>query len=234
MADIDCATQNICDTSLCRVARSCAELLQHFPRSRDGVYRIAPAQAEAPFNVVCDMTRDGGGWALLLKATGDATLGYTASTWTNTSLLNATDLTVIPGNSKYQSFLSLPVTVLRGELDGFLYTKTFSGLTALQIFSGNSDIVNYYPTFNTDAPNWSTQQNCHTFGVNTPYSTARARFGWSANQENDCTSNDTAIGLGLVSSLDSSDLFGAGYTCLYTLCSAGTVDTGGNGFLWAR
>ena len=93
--------------------------------------------------------------------------------------------------------------------------------------------MNTYPTFNAGAPNWSTQPNCHTFGVNTPLNFTRARFGWSANQENDCTSNDTAIGLGLMVT-NTTSLRGAGYQCLSSGCSAGNVDTGGNGLLWGK
>jgi hypothetical protein len=229
--DTDCASVAICDTGLCRFAQSCAEMLQHVPGSEDGVYSIAPG-AEVPFSVVCDMTRDGGGWTLLLKANGDATFGYTASAWTDASLLNATDLTTRPGNAKYQSFLSLPVTTLRGELDGFLYTQDFASTTAQQIFAGPAAIVNGFPTFNTGAPNWSTQPNCQIFGVNTPFDYARTRFGWSANEQDDCGSNDTAIGLGLMD--EDAHLHGAGYECNGYVCAPAPVDLGGNGLLWAR
>jgi len=221
-----------CESNCTVSARSCAEILQRSPGAKDGVYSIAPLGVAVPFSTVCDMTRDGGGWTLLLKSIGDATLGYSASAWTDASLLNATDLTTQPGNAKYQSFLSLPITTLRGELDGFRYTQTFANLTAQQIFTGPAVFVNSFPTFNNGAPNWSTQPNCHTFGVNTPFNFARARFGWSANQENDCTSNDTAIGLGLM--VQGVNLRGAGYECLSTLCSSGNVNIGGNGLLWGR
>jgi hypothetical protein len=224
--DVDCATPGICEPQECRVARSCDELLQHRPGSSDGAYPIAPTGA-APFQAVCDMTRDGGGWTLLLKSGVDPVLGYDAPAWTDDGLLNANDLTTQAGNAKYASFLSLPVTTLRGELDGFRYTQTFAGLTAREIFAGPAAIVNQHPTFNTGALNWSTQPNCHTFGVNIPYAT-RARFGWSANQENDCLTNDTAIGLGLNTQR------GAGYRCGSSLCSAGTIDAGGAGLLWAK
>jgi Fibrinogen beta and gamma chains, C-terminal globular domain len=233
MVDADCTPGGICDTGRCRVARSCAEILLHNPGSRDGVYTIAPGTT-APFSAVCDMTRDDGGWTLLLKAQGDDTLQYHASAWTDVQLLNSTDLTTESGNAKYQSFLSLPVATLRGELDGFLYTKTFANTnkTAREIFAGKPDIVQSYPTFNAGAPNWSTQPNCQTFGVNTPYNWARARFGWSANEQNDCNSNDTAIGLGLKS--EGGLLFGAGYICVQNQCSPKRTDSGGHGLLWAK
>ncbi len=231
VVDTDCPPANICDTSLCRVPRSCDEILRHMPGSKDGMYSIAPDTA-APFKAVCDMTRDGGGWTLLLKATGDAPLGYSASAWTDANLLNASDLTTEPGNAKYQSFLALPVTTLRGELDGFRYTQDFASMTAQQIFAGPAAVVHDFPTFNTGAPNWSAQPSCHTFGVNTPYNYARARFGWSANEQADCDSNDTALGLGLMD--NDTDLRGAGYECYHDLCTPVLIDTGGNGLLWAK
>lgn len=222
----DCAGAAVCDPQTCRLARSCDEILQAHPGSPDGVYPIAPAGAAA-FDAVCDMTRDGGGWTLLLKASGSAAFEYNAPAWTDASLINASDLTTADGDAKYEGFLTLPLSTLRGELDGFRFTQAFTGQTAQEIFLGPAAIVDTFPTFNTGAPNWSAQPNCHTFGINIPYST-RARFGWSANQENDCLSNDTAIGLGL------SVVRGAGYRCGSTLCSAGNVDAAGAGRLWGR
>lgn len=232
--DADCAPLDICDPQTCRLTRSCDELHQHHPGSGDGDYLIAPTGATLPFRAVCDMSRDGGGWTLLLKSVGDAVLGYNAPAWTDDSLLNADDLTAQAGNAKYPSFLSLPVTLMRGELDGFRYTQAFAGLTAREIFAGPAAIVNAYPTFNTGAPYWSTQPNCQTFGVNISYNNG-VRFGWSANGENDCLTNDTAIGLGL--SLHPGFNFpprGAGYRCPQSSCSAGTVEAEGNGLLWGK
>jgi hypothetical protein len=231
MVDTECAPVGICSTGRCRVAQSCAEILQHIPGSRDGVYSIAP-NTTAPFSAFCDMTRDGGGWTLLLKANGDSTLGYSKSAWTDASLLNPTDLTTQPGNAKYQSFLSLPITTLRSELDGFLYSQDLARMTAQQIFKGPTVIIHRFPTFNNGAPNWSTQPNCQIFGVNTSFAHTRTRFGWSANDQNDCSSNDTAIGLGLMN--DGFHQRGAGYECLDPSCSPESVDTAGHGLLWGR
>jgi Fibrinogen beta and gamma chains, C-terminal globular domain len=230
--DRDCAGGGLCDPQQCRAARSCAEILAHFAGSRDGVYRIVPAGVSSPAEVVCDMTRDGGGWTLLLKGNGDDTLSFGSALWGDATLLNAADLTLQPGNAKYQSFVSMPISVLRGELDGFPFRQSLPAmnLTAAQLFNGEAIIVDTHPTFNTGAANWSTQPNCHLFGVNLLYNPpyTGARFGWSANQENDCLTNDTAIGLGLSTGR------GAGYVCGSTECSAGIVDAGGTGLLWGR
>ena len=73
---------------------------------------------------------------------------------------------------------------------------------------------------------WGLTSNCHKFGINLELGQP-ARFGWTANQEIDCITSDTAIGLGV-------GAHGAGYRCLSTECSAGNVDEGGNGLLWGR
>lgn len=227
--DRDCARSGICQGLRCRAAISCAEVLARYPASRDGVYPIAPLGAPAgspPFDAVCDMSRDGGGWTLLLKANSDVLLTYTATAWTDDVLLNATDLTTQPGNAKYAAFVSLPVQTLRGELDGYRFTYAFPGLTARQIFSGATVFVTPFPTFNTGGANWSAQPNCQQFGTNFTYGLS-VRFGWTANQENNCLSNDTVIGLGVGG-------YGAGYRCTSTECSAGNVDAGGVGLLWGK
>jgi hypothetical protein len=228
--DGDCLAGGICDAQVCRFARSCAELQQHRPGSPDGVYSIAPAGV--PFAAVCDVAR--GGWTLLLKANGDPTLGYGAVFWTDTNLLDPTDLTTGPGNAKYQSFLDLPITTLLGDLDGFRYTQAFPlPITAHDIFSNGPSYVMGYPTFNTGAPNWATQPNCQIFGVDTDKGFGLTRFGWSANQEDDCTSNDTAIGFGLQNNAVASR--GAGYECLAGGCVPDIiVNQPGNGLLWGR
>ncbi|MBC7978545.1 MAG: hypothetical protein H7138_26460 [Myxococcales bacterium] len=222
VADRDCF--GLCDALQCRAALSCAELHQRRPVAGDGVYVIAPAGA--PFDALCDMTRDGGGWTLLLKASASPVFANGAAAWTDDSVLNVADLSTQPGDAKYRSYLTLPITTLRGELDGFAFTKAVARQTALQLFSVVEDIVEGFPTFNTGAPNWSAQPNCHRFGINLPFST-RARFGWSANQEDNCETNDTGIGLG-------TNGFGAGYQCGSTECSAGPVSVGGHGLLWGR
>src|SRR5688572_24679607 len=77
--DRDCASGGRCDATVCQASASCAEIHQRHPALGDGVYLIAPNTGRVPippFDVVCDMTRDGGGWALLLKADGERILSY--------------------------------------------------------------------------------------------------------------------------------------------------------------
>lgn len=227
----DCGANRMCDAKLCRAALSCADLLAEYPGAADGVYPIAPSASLAPFNVYCDMTRGGGGWTLLLKANDQNVFALTSAAWTDDSVFQPDDLTLAGTNAKYMSFNTLPVTALRGELDGYLFQQTFNLMTARQVFGGPAAFVQPYPFFNTGGANWSTQPNCQSYGVNIAYAgNARGihvRFGWTANQEANCDSNDTIIGLG-------AGARGAGYACTSSNCSAGNVSVGGIGRLWGR
>ena len=231
-----CTVQNdctgVCASSVCRLPASCAELHTMRPDLGDGVYSLAPDGTQA-FSAYCDMTRDGGGWTLVLKADGGTLLGYNSAYWTDGNLLNQTDLGLNAANAKYQSFLSIPTMKLRGELDGTRFTLTLAApLTAQKIFQAASILTAGAPPVN--AGKWSFQPNCQFFGTNTPYNYERTRFGWTANQENDCSSNDTAIGFGLNSTGGYGPDRGAGYGCLSSNCSQGGVDSGGTGLLWVQ
>ena len=232
--DEDCDGQSLLDSDC--VTASCAAMLAKNPASKNGAYAIDPDGAGGvdPFMAYCDMTA--GGYTLVLKAVGDPTLAYNSAYWTDSNLLNEGDVTVNNGNAKYRAFTTLKVTTLRGCLDGFCYTKGFNGTkTSQQIFAGGQDTQGGLPGFG-DGPNWSTQPNCQNFGVNTPWQYQVVRFGYTANQEGDCSSNDTAIGFGLSQNPDSDAALrkGAGYHCLSSNCSKGNVNTGGSGFLWVK
>jgi Fibrinogen beta and gamma chains, C-terminal globular domain len=224
--DGDCASGGRCDAAVCQASASCAEIHARHPAAGDGVYPLAPDATAPPFEAVCDMSRDGGGWTLLLKADGGRSLAYSSSAWTDDGLLNQADLTVQPGNAKYASFIALPIQMMRGELDGFRYTVSHSPRTARQVFAGEPIFISPYPTFNTGAPNWVMPIYCHTFGTNLSYDRA-VRFGWIASESDNCDTNEGAIGLG-------GPARGAGYLCASGECSPGPVDAGGHGLLWGR
>ncbi len=218
---------------------SCDDILRKGSSFGDGVYWIDPDRTGA-YQVWCDMTTDGGGWTLLLKTDGNRTpLNYTDALWTDRNLLNETDVsTDTTAPSKYESFTDLPLTALRAcfptEGGGHCATKTFtSGPTAVGIFAGAADTVNGHPDF---LSSWSTQPNCQVFGINTPYQYRRARFGWTANQENDCNSNDTAIGFGLgpLNHGATNEDWSSGELCLSSNCTNGNQNRGFPGLLWAR
>lgn len=52
--------------STCVTARSCAQILAQVPDAADGVYSI-DSDDQGAFEVLCDMTTDGGGWTLIAR-----------------------------------------------------------------------------------------------------------------------------------------------------------------------
>ncbi|MSP63617.1 MAG: hypothetical protein EXR72_25390 [Myxococcales bacterium] len=70
--DVDCKP-NLCLGGACKYASSCADLKKHDAMSPSGAYTIQPPGGNAPVNVVCDQTTDGGGWTQFLQCLpGDA------------------------------------------------------------------------------------------------------------------------------------------------------------------
>ncbi len=112
------------------------------------------------------------------------------------------------------------------------YSASVTAGAALDVFNGS--FVSYGSYGAQFYSGWSTQPNCQTFGINTPYQYQRVRFGFTANQEADCLSNDNAVGLGVGPLNTAGSSWGAGQKCMSTGCSNGNVDTGFPGLLWGR
>jgi hypothetical protein len=220
-------------------ALSCLEIISAYPSSSDGIYWIDP-DGYGAYEAYCDMTTDGGGWTLLLKTSGDlnTSLYYTDTLWTNQMLLNETSLdTSVNANAKLQPFTNLPIDELNGCFPDYghcIYADIGSGLAASDIFAGGT--IQVGSNFNGQMySGWSYQTNCRYFGINTPHS-SRARFGFSANQENNCSSNDTAIGFGLGSTWSNTNRnYSSGQLCTWNGCSNGDyLYDGFSGLLWGR
>lgn len=80
----------------------------------DGVYWIDPdvSGPETPFQVYCDMTTNGGGWTMLMKATRGTTFNYDSNYWTTNNTLNPANTNLNDGDAKFRSFNESPVTDL--------------------------------------------------------------------------------------------------------------------------
>ena len=66
------------------------------------------------------------------------------------------------------------------------------------------DFLNWIPESNS---NWDTQLNCNHTGYNISGYGYNCRFGISMNNENDCSTNDSAIGFGCQTNSYSSDRY---------------------------
>jgi len=198
------------DTS-CTYATDCYALLQAQPTTASGVYTIDPdgPGGDAPFAAYCDMTSSGGGWTLLMKIDGSkTTFAYSAALWTNTTTYQPTQTAYDHINeSKLQGFNSLAFNGMRIGLydsaDGNTrYVEAPKSMSSLQaLFATNT----YTPT-SLGRSAWTglvanpvLQPNCNLEGFNLDIGGGypmKTRIGILGNQENDCNSPDSRIGIG--------------------------------------
>jgi hypothetical protein len=209
----------ICSTNDAEIApaKSCDEIL--FNRSQanvgvegiSGVYPLTTAQGEN-YHAYCDMKYDGGGWTLALKADGHSSnFHYDSSYWTSANLYN-TDSTNLDGReAKLRSFASVPFhqTMLAMATS---YTAgadvPYNNFRRLVIDNAGSSLLakfssdQFQPT-NLGRNTWkglipgsSLQPNCNREGFNNYHPATRVRLGIISNQENDCNTPDSRIGIG--------------------------------------
>ena len=220
-------------------AYSCKDLLQKVPLSKDGVYWLS-AGGTTPFQAYCDMTTDGGGWTLAIKQDGGkTTLAYDAPQWTDTTTLNPTLPALDDNEAKLQSANSLPFTQIRMGLK-------VSGNTAwLQINQKATSLVELFKgayvgtSFGKNAwkalvPGSSMQPNCNVEGFNTECGGRKVRLGFLTNQENDCQSCDSYLGVGHTGAGGCG--IGSGTAGCMASCSAdnGNVNINAIGYLLVR
>ena len=206
-------------------ALSCQDVLDQSPFRTDGIYWIDP-KGTGSYEAYCDMTQNGGGWTLLLKTTGivNTHFYYSDPLWESNTLLNETSVDTSDTNAKLQPFVDLDVSEFYGcfpsQGNHCIYANTGIEQTAKELFSAGS--LQIGSGFNNQMySGWSHQSNCTFFGFNSEFSGLRVRFGFSANQENNCNSNDTAIGFGLGfpnTSIHQSN-YGSGEICAWYGCS---------------
>ncbi len=207
----DCGSGH-CAMNVCAVGPSCKAIKTSNPNALNGVFTLDPDGngPVMPFQAFCEMTIDGGGWTLALKADGSkTTFLYDAALWTDMATFQPQFPDLDRNEAKLQSFMSIAFTDVLIGLEqpigamGPRVLKTQklpaakASLTAM--FAGNV----YTPTMIGRA-SWkalisgsSLQINCNREGFNSnPMNAARTRIGIVANQENNCSSPDSYIGIG--------------------------------------
>jgi hypothetical protein len=176
-----------------------------FASAPSGVYTIDPGGGS--FRAYCDQASDGGGWTLAMKVDGRlATFAYDAPIWENADLVAPMSPQHDHVEAKLQTFNALAFTEVRLELEypidsgevrsivlplaatqmGELFTSGQSRTTTL----GRDAWKNLIGTAS------SLQLNCNSEGTNQLYDFSRVRIGIVGNNEDDCLSTDSRIGVG--------------------------------------
>jgi hypothetical protein len=182
------------------------------PSLGNGVYAVDPdgLGGAAPFQAYCDMTSAGGGWTMLMKVDGSLpTFTYQAALWTNTSTYQPDEVAFdVVNETKSFGFATMPFNAIRVGLfdltDGvarWLHIPRVNG-SLLELFtSGFQATVFGRDTWKSLVAAPSLQVNCNREGFNVMApNTTNVRIGIMSNQENDCSSPDSRIGIGTAGS----------------------------------
>ncbi len=250
-----CGLAGICVSGQCSVgsslnpAPSCLAILQTLGKAaKDGVYFLDPDGAkgsEPPFQAACDMVSDGGGWTLVLKADGNtANFVYDSALWTNKLAFNPDKPGMDASEAKLGSFWTLPFTQLRvGIKTGDVVNGQTIDYKASSLYAVLVDGLykSWTPalgrsTWKALVPKSTLQANCNREGFNNfvqaPW--ASVRIGIIANEQNDCGTPDSRLGIGMggsVCGLDPTSSVGNGAGCGGDL---GDYGIKGFGWVWVR
>jgi hypothetical protein len=184
--------------------RSCKALLDSTPALDNGAYTLHTARG-APYQAYCDMENDSGGWTLVLKVDGGAAnsqFGYNNSLWTSSLTLQDDKADTNRVEAKFRSFTEVAfsrIRVVMVETQPVALTLEVTGESLMSLMRG--------PFVQVDKPRqeWLSlvpgavvQPNCNTGGVNNsrvdPF--FRVRIGMLANEQVNCTSPDSFVGVG--------------------------------------
>ena len=184
---------------------SCRALKMQYPNAPSGVYVIDTGTVI--FRAYCEQTGDGGGWTLALKVDGRlTTFNYDNAIWEDTTLLGTDTPNLDHSEAKLETWSSIAFTEMRVGLEYPIDTGTvnwlvvpLSGARLYDLFQPNQGQTT---TLGRDA--WksllstyaSLQPNCNMEGTNVYDSNARVRIGIISNQEADCLTPDSRIGIG--------------------------------------
>jgi hypothetical protein len=191
--------------------KDCKSILAIVPGAASGLYELDPdgSGGAAAYTAHCEMkVSDGataGGWSLAMKVDGTkTTFVYASALWTNATLLNANLPGVDSNEAKLQTFNGVPVTqiLVRMVVEGVtrdLVVPVGGGKTLAQLFQGGAvnSAVGRTAWKGLIGPKASLQPYCSSEGINRVCGgDTSIRIGIVANQENDCGSCDSRIGVG--------------------------------------
>eukprot|EP00730_Choanoeca_flexa_P017338 TRINITY_DN8334_c0_g1_i3.p1 TRINITY_DN8334_c0_g1~~TRINITY_DN8334_c0_g1_i3.p1 ORF type:complete len:512 (+),score=75.17 TRINITY_DN8334_c0_g1_i3:1-1536(+) len=157
--------------------------------------------------VWCDMKSDDGGWTLVMKISTHDTqqLDYSSSFWSDNSLLNADSANEEDNiNMKNLAYLHLPFEQIRIAMNEktTVHQHNQASSSVRQLLTGPEILTNAYSRSSyldftgLAHSSWNNQLNCNERGFQLEGRHYRCRYGMSMNNEDDCFSSDTILGLG--------------------------------------
>jgi hypothetical protein len=195
-----------CDGASCEASfASCRALKGAFPDAPSGVYTLDAGTGV--FQAYCEENTDAGGWTLALKIDGrQTTFAYDEPIWENAALLAPDAPDLDRTEAKLETWNAIGFTELRIV---FEFPVAAGGVNVLIVPLGAGKLSDLFApgqtrttTLGRDA--WksllgstaSLQLNCNQEGTNVFNANSRVRLGILGNQEVDCTSPDSRIGIG--------------------------------------
>jgi hypothetical protein len=201
--DGGCPGNGYCVAGDCAYPSCIARLLSQ-PRSPSGVYVIDPdgAGGAPPFRAFCEMVLDGGGWTLVLKVDGrQATFVHDATLWEDATTLHPESPDLDETEAKLGGYATMPfvymrVGMLQNQATHWLILPIEGESVAALMTTG-------FHATNVGRSAWerlpargSLQFNCNREGINVETVQANVRIGIVANNQNDCSTCNSVIGLG--------------------------------------
>ena len=190
-------------------ALSCESLASDDPELGNGIYWLNPVGGSIAnaFVAYCDLQAEDGPWTLIVKVDGnETTFKYDEPIWVNQLLIDEDNAAPGPGEMKNKGYLLLPFTSIRVGMRVNADEEEGDGLTRYLSIAIASDNMRQLmvrgdehltehgrETWRQLIPLTSLQPNCNAEGINVRH---RLRFGLLGNEQDDCHTPDSFIGIG--------------------------------------